>query len=147
VRVGLEFINSGDLYSQLDDQLGKYFNRRTKDRVRPAPDQFSLRLSRKGIRLPASVHDLSELGMGIWVDHVQAVRVQIGDTLKFHLSHTRGDKRFVQGRLVVARKESHGAKDYIGLRFLLNDVDKDDLLLQQFIQDFLAERLDWMKSA
>jgi len=49
--------------------------------------------------------------------------------------------------LEVARKESHGARDYIGLRFLQNEVNKDDLLLEQFIQDFLSERLNWSKSA
>ncbi len=147
VKVGLEFINSGDLYSQLDDQLGKYFNRRSKNRVRTGPDQFSLRVSRKGVRLQASVHDLSELGIGAWVDHIQAIKLTEGDTLKFHLSHNQGEKRFVQGRLEVARKESHGARDYIGLRFLQNEVNKDDLLLEQFIQDFLTERLNWTKSA
>ena len=146
VKVGLEFINSGDLYSQLDDQLGKYFNRRSKDRVRSGPEQFSLRLSRKAMRLNATVHDLSELGLGAWVDHVQAIRLEEGDTLQFNLSHNMGEKRFVQGRLVVARKESHGARDYIGLRFLQNEVNKDDLLLDQFIQDFLSERLNWSKT-
>lgn len=147
VRVGVEFINSGDLYSQLDDHLGKYFNRRTKDRIRTTPDRFGLRLSRKAMRLNATVHDLSELGIGAWVDHVQANRLEKGDTLKFRLDQKMGEQRFVQGRLVVARKESHGAQDFIGLHFLQAEASKDDILLQQFIQDFLNERLSWSKSA
>ncbi len=147
VRVGVEFINSGDLYSQLDDQLGQYFNRRTSDRVQTGPDRFGLRLSRKAMRINATVHDLSELGIGAWVDHVQANRLEKGDTLKFRLDQKQHEQRFVQGRLVVARKNHHGAQDFLGLHFLPSESTQDDLLLQNFIQDFLAERLSWMKGA
>ena len=105
VKVGIEFINSGDLYSQLDDQLGKYFNRRETDRVRVGAGNLGLRLSRKAMRLQATVHDLSELGIGAWVDHVQAVRLNVGDTLKFRLK-SREDNEMVQGRVSrwLARK-------------------------------------------
>ncbi|MCP5020364.1 MAG: hypothetical protein GY930_01185 [bacterium] len=147
VRVGVEFVNSGDLYSQLDDHLGKYFNRRTRDRILTDPERFSLRLSRKGMRVNAIVHDLSELGIGAWVDHVQANQLERGDTIKFRLHQKLGEQRFVQGRLVLARKECHGAQDFLGLHFLKAEASKDDLLLQKFIQDFLDERLDWIRSA
>ena len=146
VKVGIEFINSGDLYSQLDDQLGKYFNRREMDRVRVGTSNLSLRLSRKAMRLQASVHDLSEIGIGAWVDHVQAVRLEVGDTLKFRLKSTDNSEA-VQGRLEVARKENHGSKDYVGMMFLQSEAEKDNLVLDQFIQDFLTRRLRWSDSA
>ncbi|MEZ5975346.1 MAG: PilZ domain-containing protein [Planctomycetota bacterium] len=147
VKVGIEFINSGDLYSQLDDQLGKYFNRRETDRIKVGPGHLSLRLSRKAIRLQATMHDLSELGIGAWVDHVQAAKLAVGDMLKFRLK-SREDNGTVHGRVKVARKEMHGAKDYIGLVFVPSEhSSKEDLLLDQFIQDFLKRRLRWADSA
>ncbi|HPF14072.1 MAG: PilZ domain-containing protein [Planctomycetes bacterium] len=146
VKVGIEFINSGDLYSQLDDQLGKYFNRRENDRIRVGAGNLGLRLSRKAMRLQASVHDLSEMGIGAWVDHVQAVKLGVGDTLQFRLK-SREDNSFVQGRVQVARKESHGARDYVGLVFLGAEAEQENALLEHFIQSFLTQRLRWSDTA
>lgn len=65
-RLGFEFVNIGDLYSQLDAFYSRIFNRRRAVRVRPELDRkltVVMRWSSK--ELKANVTNVSETGVGI----------------------------------------------------------------------------------
>ncbi|MDE0905438.1 MAG: PilZ domain-containing protein [Planctomycetota bacterium] len=67
VHVGLGFINEGDLFSQLDSALGRYFNRRETKRTIAAPNErTSIEVCFDGLSIEAALMDLSTGGAGIW---------------------------------------------------------------------------------
>jgi len=88
VHVGLQFVNLGDLYAQLDDALGRYFNRRSTLRVQPIDGQgVNVRISYKHHRLRGTAHDLSRTGLGVRLTLVQAATFGTGElvTLVFDI--------------------------------------------------------------
>jgi hypothetical protein len=80
VHVGLQFVNLGDLYAQLDDALGRYFNRRTNLRLQPGEGQaVTLRVAYKHHRLRGVAHDVSRSGVGVRMSFVQAANFKTGE--------------------------------------------------------------------
>jgi c-di-GMP-binding flagellar brake protein YcgR len=76
VRYGLEFVNLGNLYSQLDSFYCRHFNRRRAMRVIPALGRkLPATLIWHGGELRTSVYDLSERGIGLALTRDSAVRV------------------------------------------------------------------------
>jgi c-di-GMP-binding flagellar brake protein YcgR len=68
VRYGLEFINVGNLYSQLDTFYARFFNRRRHVRVQPLFDQvIRVELAWAVADLTARVYDISESGMSLTI--------------------------------------------------------------------------------
>jgi hypothetical protein len=65
-RLGFEFVNIGDLYSQLDAFYSRIFNRRRAVRVRPELDRkLTVVMRWPGKELTANVTNVSETGVGI----------------------------------------------------------------------------------
>ena len=76
VRYGFEFLNIGNLYSQLDGFYARHFNRRRNTRVLPALDRkIQASLSWSGDELHVQVFDLSESGIGLVLTKDSAARV------------------------------------------------------------------------
>lgn len=66
VRVGFEFVNIGDLYSQLDAFYSRVFNRRRSVRVRPELDRkLTVVMRAANKELKATVTNVSDTGLGI----------------------------------------------------------------------------------
>lgn len=86
VLVGLQFVNLGDLYAQLDDALGRYFNRRSNLRVQPIDGQaVRLRIEYKHHRLHGDAHDVSRTGVGVRFTLVQASIFKTGEQVGLRL--------------------------------------------------------------
>lgn len=86
VHVGLQFVNLGDLYAQLDDALGRYFNRRIDLRVAPEEGQsVALRIAYKHHRLRGVAHDVSRTGVGVRMSLVQAATFKTGEQVALTL--------------------------------------------------------------
>ncbi len=67
VHVGLAFINEGDLLSQLDSALGRYFNRRGTERTTATlKERTPIEYRFDDETIEASLVDLSVNGAGIW---------------------------------------------------------------------------------
>lgn len=68
VHVGLGFINEGNLFSQLDSALGRYFNRRKETRTSATPKECTpIQCCFGGEEMEAVLVDLSSGGAGVWV--------------------------------------------------------------------------------
>jgi len=92
VRVGLQFVNLGDLYAQLDDALGRYFNRRSTLRVQPEAGQaVKLRIEYAHHRLRGDAHDLSRTGVGVRLTLVQAAAFKTGEQVQLTLDLPTSD--------------------------------------------------------
>jgi hypothetical protein len=75
VRYGLEFVNLGNLYSQLDNFYSRHFNRRRHLRVLPALDRKIHAMVRwNGGELRVPVFDVSESGVGLVLTKDSAAR-------------------------------------------------------------------------
>ncbi len=144
-RVGLEFVNPGQLYSQLQDELGRYFNRRTALRVRPQGEQPELRIKVKGTRIAAQVFDVSVVGVGCWVDTVLAAGLTQGSEVSFTLS-LPGYEPSIEGKAFVARLVPQGRVNFVGLQFLVrggSDQVGAASQVTSFVNDYLDESLRW----
>jgi c-di-GMP-binding flagellar brake protein YcgR len=76
-RYGFDFIDVGDLYSQLDEFYAQCFNRRRAERVEVPPEGRVLtRLEWSGGKVDCSVHDISTVGMGAWLAPDKASRLE-----------------------------------------------------------------------
>jgi c-di-GMP-binding flagellar brake protein YcgR len=76
IRYGFEFLNLGNLYSQLDAFYARHFNRRRHARVLPSLDrkiQASLTWGNQELRV--QVFDVSESGVGLVLTRDSAARV------------------------------------------------------------------------
>ena len=142
VRLGLEFVNPGNLFAQLENDRGKYFNRRRAARV-SLEHQLEAVLRQKGPRISAKVHDISTCGFGGSVDHVQAATLRPGE-LRLGLS-LPGDLGSVEGPAELMYKaRSNGARDRVGVAFELAAWAKKDAEAMQYLVDqYLAARFRW----
>lgn len=86
VHVGLQFVNLGDLYAQLDDALGRYFNRRSTLRVQPAEgEEVRVRIAYQHHRLRGNAFDVSRTGVGVRLSLVQAAIFKTGEAVHLKL--------------------------------------------------------------
>lgn len=82
VVLDLQFVRMGELFSQLDDALGRFFNRRTDDRVKPKTDgDVHVKIAREHHRLRGVAHDLSPTGVGVRLPLAQAAILRSGSAV------------------------------------------------------------------
>jgi len=117
VDYSVQFINLGNFYSQMEDALGRYFNRRARLRVRPEMDRpLSAQLSSGGQSMWGTVYDLSTEGMGLVLGHVEAARLtpDAEGIVRFRLP---GSKAEMVGGVFIRRHRSLREQDVVGLEF------------------------------
>jgi c-di-GMP-binding flagellar brake protein YcgR len=105
------------LYSQMEDALGRYFNRRARQRVRPEMDRpLSAHFSSRGQVMWGTVYDLSTKGMGLVVDHVEAARLtkHAEGTVRFQLPDSKKD---LEGSVFIRQHRRLREQDMVGLEF------------------------------
>lgn len=139
VDYSIQFINLGNLYSQMEDALGRYFNRRARQRVRPEMDRpLSAQLSSRGQVMWGTVYDLSTQGMGLVVDHVEAARLTVNadGTVRFQLPGPRKD---LEGGVIIRQHRRLREQDMVGLEFDL--ADRDGFVThEEMLSEYCAER-------
>lgn len=139
IRYGFEFINIGNLYSQLDSFYARLFNRRGSERVRPSLDQsvpITLTWGRK--ELEAQVHEISATGAGLVLPMADAFRLQGVDEVgvRFRLPGLKDDFR---GTARILNRKQSGGKVFLGVAF---DLGEESALrpLQPRLERFVEER-------
>ena len=115
VRIGLEFVNPGNLFAQLQNDHGQYFNRRREWRV-TVGEPLDVLLRHKGSRVQARVADLSVCGMGGWMDHVQGSMLPKGANLKMTFQ-LPDEREAVEGPAQLVYKGRAKELDRIGVAF------------------------------
>jgi PilZ domain len=117
VPYGLTFLGTGSLYAQMEDTLGRYFNRRRHERVRPDLDKdVEVRLRQGGHRPRGPMHDLSSSGMCVAIDLVAAVSLKTGAQveIRFELPGCKGE---FEGRANLVARRRLGPKEFVSLEF------------------------------
>jgi c-di-GMP-binding flagellar brake protein YcgR len=149
VRYGFEFINIGNLYSQLDNFYARLFNRRASIRVRPALDRkVRLRLSWKVNELEANVNEISTGGVGLIMNEADALRLKDVEEVgvAFRLP---GVKLEFSGKARILNRKTAGERVFLGLAFDLTDPQGLVLQaaeLQKFVEERTAEMERWEQS-
>ena len=117
ILIGCEFINLGNLYSQLENALGVYFNRREHVRVQPELSRkiiAQVRANARRIRSP--IYDLSLSGLGIALHGYQRDWVQVGQEVdvSFNLP---GVKKELQGPAHIRHFDPLTSNLLVGVEF------------------------------
>jgi len=146
ILCGIEFINLGNLYSQMDDTLALYFNRRSRVRVPAEADSpISADLASTGHRLTAVVYDLTTKGIGLLVRHAEAtpLRVDAAAIVRLKLPDSKND---MEGRAFIRQHRALHYQDVVGLEFDLRQTEGFAAYQDQiaaFCARRLAERAKW----
>ncbi len=117
VLVEIQFSQLGDLYAQLDDALGRYFNRRSSMRVKPEIDSVvRVKLAYGPHRLRGEAQDISRTGLGVTLPLVQAAVFRSGERVTVFLD-VPGCKTPFEGPGVVKHGYRSGADVVLGVEF------------------------------
>lgn len=116
-RLGFEFVNIGDLYSQLDAFYARIFNRRRAVRVRPELDRkLTVVMRWSGKEMKANVTNVSETGVGISLPAETATQIEGVEkvAIQFKLPGAAED---LQGHAFVRNKNAVSGQVVYGLMF------------------------------
>lgn len=117
VFLELQFTNLGELYAQLDDALGRYFNRRSATRVKPELERgIKVKLAHGAHRVRGVAHDLSLTGAGVTLPLVQAAVFRGGERVEVTLDIPEAQPEFV-GPGVVKHGYRLGQNVVLGVEF------------------------------
>jgi len=120
VMLEVEFIRLGELYAQLDNALGKYFNRRGSDRVTPAEDdRVGVRLAYGPHRVRGLASDLSSTGICTRAPLVQAAVFHLGEQIRAYIS-LPGTTEEIEVPGVVKHGYRRGEDVHLGVEFDLS---------------------------
>jgi len=137
VLMGLQFTRLGELYAQLDDALGRYFNRRSAKRVKPDVDtKVRVRVAYGPHRVRGEAHDLSRTGISVVAPLVQAAIFRAGERVRVFIELPGHEEEFeVLG--VVKHGFRNGEEVLLGIEF--------DLLSDSPMRDRRGEYLDYVE--
>ena len=149
VRYGLEFLNLGNLYSQLDSFYSRHFNRRRHLRVLPSLDRKIHALLRwSGGELKVPVFDISASGLGVVLSKDSAARtaeITVFD-LEFKLP---GRDETLRGRATARHRSPLRNNVLLGLDFDLSaksSLQAQVPAIRQFVEQRTAEMALWEKN-
>ncbi len=149
IRYGFEFINIGNLYSQLDSFYARLFNRRGSKRVRPALDSsVTMTLGWRSNITEAQVNEISATGAGVILPMAAAYQLQGIEEVRvsFRLPGLREQFR---GSARILNRKTVSDKVLLGLAFDLEDEDGLAALvprLQKFVDERAKEMERWESS-
>jgi hypothetical protein len=117
VRYGFQFVNEGNLYSQLDNFYARLFNRRGSPRVRPALEHsVVVNVAWRSNSLDAILCDISATGAGITMTIADAYQLQGIDRLRLRFE-LPGVREAFAGEARVEKRKQSGARAWMGVSF------------------------------
>jgi c-di-GMP-binding flagellar brake protein YcgR len=116
-HVGVEFKDLGTLYSQLENSLSAYFNRRANKRVSALSDAgFAAKLKLGRVVETARVNDISLGGVSVLLSAFQSTAFAPGTTIELRCV-LPGTKKELIGKVTVRHRERQRDVDRLGLEF------------------------------
>ncbi len=140
--LGVQFINTGNLYAQLDDAMGRYFNRRKLGRVHPDENQtIDVHIAKGPNQLLGRIYDISMTGMGLAVPYVQGLELHPDMDLhvKFRLPNST---KTMDGNVRVRQRRMMGEYAFVGV-VLGEEFDSSRHLIQDFIENRKSDSQDF----
>lgn len=117
VRYGFQFVNEGNLYSQLDNFYARLFNRRGSPRVRPALEHsVVVNVGWRSNSLDAILCDISATGAGVTMTIADAYQLQGIDRLRLRFE-LPGVREAFEGEARVEKRKQSGARAWMGVSF------------------------------
>lgn len=137
VLMELQFTRLGELYAQLDDALGRYFNRRSSKRVKPDVDtRIAVRVAYGPHRVRGVALDLSRTGIGVAAPLVQAAIFRSGERVRVFIE-LPGHKEEFEVLGVIKHGYRNGEEVLLGIEF--------DLLSDTPMRERRGEYLDYVE--
>ena len=123
LRYGFRYTNIGNLYSQLDEQYARLFNRRGSRRAAATLEQrIPIRLTWSGFLIDTKIHDISEGGIGVLLSRAEASQLRGADRVR---ASFKIDPRAepLEGALQIVYLEARKGDVLLGLRFAFEEPD------------------------
>jgi len=146
---GFEFINTGKLYTQLENSFVKIFNRRERPRVQPHLDLFlPCFMEYERIVVKGSIHDISSRGIGIVLSRTETLKFAAGSevTVRFQLP---GHPQDIKGTGFIRHSTPLPDRELIGVEFDLSKPDgvlEDQNLISEFVISRMEQLMLWERS-
>ena len=117
MRYGFQFINEGNLYSQLDNFYARLFNRRGSPRVRPALEHSVVAtIGWRSNELDVILCDVSATGAGLTLPITDAYQLQGIDRLRMRFD-LPGVRETFEGEARVEKRKQSGKRAWMGVSF------------------------------
>lgn len=117
VLIEVQFSQLGDLYAQLDDALGRYFNRRSAARIKPDTEsKVRVKIAYGPHRVRGEAQDLSRTGLAVVLPLVQAAIFRSGERVTVFID-VPGTKDPFEGPAVIKHGYRSGANVVLGIEF------------------------------
>lgn len=117
VRYGFQFINEGNLYSQLDNFYARLFNRRGSPRVRPALEHSVVAsIGWRSNELDVILADVSATGAGLTLPITDAYQLAGIDLLRIRFD-LPGVRDTLEGTVRIEKRKQSGARAWMGVSF------------------------------
>ncbi|MFT4647436.1 MAG: c-di-GMP-binding flagellar brake protein YcgR [Glaciecola sp.] len=115
--IGLRFINTGSLYSQLDNAMGRYFNRRKISRVHPDKGKtIQVQISDGATQFTGKIYDLSTDGVGITLPQKDGCKLHPDMPLSIAFMLPNSDE-LVQGEVSIRQRRLMRDLSFVGTLF------------------------------
>jgi c-di-GMP-binding flagellar brake protein YcgR len=117
ILFGLQFINEGNLFAQLENAMARYFNRRQNSRVTPELDeQVPISLKWGPHRIHARATDISRDGVGLSVDLVSAMNFEVDIAVQAKIEFP-GERNPIEIEATIRRIQRMEDRVFLGLQF------------------------------
>ncbi|MCA9000819.1 MAG: PilZ domain-containing protein [Planctomycetes bacterium] len=115
--IGVQFINTGSLYSQLDNAMGRYFNRRKNNRVQPDQNRaIEVKISDGASQFCGKLYDLSPEGVGLTLSAKDGAQLHPDMPLSIAFV-LPGSGELVQGEVSVRQRRMMRDLAFVGTLF------------------------------
>ncbi len=115
--VGLQFINTGSLYSQLDNAMGRYFNRRKLNRVHPDKGKvIQVKVSDGATQYTGKIYDVSNEGLGFTLPKEDGAKLHPDMPLSVAFLLPNSEE-LIQGEISVRQRRKMHDLAFVGALF------------------------------
>lgn len=149
IRYGFQFINEGNLYSQLDNFYARLFNRRGSPRVRPALEhRVTATLGWRSNTLDVTLAEVSASGAGLSLPVTDAYQLAGIDRFRIRFE-LPGVREAFEGEARLEKRKQKSARAWLGVSF---DFDAGGNLagmageLASFVERRVEEMEGWESS-
>lgn len=144
VRYGFQFINEGNLYSQLDAFYARLFNRRGSVRVRPALEHsVTATIGWRSNELDVTLCDISATGAGITLPLTNAYELAGIERLRIRFD-LPGVRNTFEGEVRVEKRKQTGSRAWLGVSFDFDGGGNLDSMAGE-LAAFVDRRVDEME--
>ena len=145
VRYDVDFVHPGDLFAQLDESMGRYFNRRRGERAEPEESMpLTVRVAWKDDVTLTVMEDISVTGIGVRLPAGAADSLEQNDSVEVRFS-LPWQSEALEGIGVVRRNERLRDLVHLGIEFDYGrspELEARRGLIEAFVDERLAAMAD-----